>query len=44
MPPELISVNSIVSEKQSTEKLDVEPKAQAKEAKAEKTEKDKDKQ
>tara|TARA_S200000501_G_scaffold53954_1_gene44085 strand:+ start:6709 stop:7272 length:564 start_codon:yes stop_codon:yes gene_type:complete len=38
-----IGVNSIVSEKQSTEKLVVEPKAQAKEAKAEKTEKDKDK-
>ena len=39
-----IAVTSIFSEKQSPEKLVVKPKTQAKEAKAEKTEKDKDKQ
>ena len=39
-----IAVTSILSEKQSPEKLVVKPKTQAKEAKAEKTEKDKDKQ
>jgi len=38
-----IAVTSILSEKQSPEKLEVKPKTQAKEAKAEKTENDNDK-